>query len=423
MSEKPYEFDVFISHADDDHADVVFPLVELLRFDYGLKVWYDDDKDITTAGTLMDKIEYGLKNSRCGVPIISPKFISKRAGWIGDELVALIDKQHKTDEPVFFPVWFRVTKQQVKDSLLILANYDALILRDKREIESLAHDLAQKISKKQLPKKSNRLSETKQIEQLNKMGEEGFTALIHLLNNPDIKIRLAAIRKLGERQDVRAIQPLFQVIRQIRAAKINEIKADRDNYLLLLTTTDSLAKTDKAAVPSLIQALNDEYWLVRWVALSALWKIEDPMIVLPLIERLHDKQVDVRRDAAYVLGDRGSLQATKSLKQALRDADEIVRTYAQDALNKISGEAELDEREDTMLRDLCKAARKPSGYLQTVRSFKVFDPFDPSNELKRDVARSLEDKGYVEITSKDFTLKLSKPKGYNFCMNLQEQHQ
>jgi hypothetical protein len=78
--------------------------------------------------------------------------------------------------------------------------------------------------------------------------------------------------------------------------------------------------------------------------------------------------------------------------------------------------AELDEREEAMLRDLCKAARKPSGYLETILSFPLFDP---SDELKRDVAQSLQDKGYAEITSKDFTLKLQKPKGYNYCMDLQ----
>jgi len=79
--------------------------------------------------------------------------------------------------------------------------------------------------------------------------------------------------------------------------------------------------------------------------------------------------------------------------------------------------AELDEREEAMLRDLCQAARKRSGYLETILSFQLFDPFDPSNELKIDVAQSLVDKGYAEITTKDYTVKLTKPKGYNYCMN------
>lgn len=79
--------------------------------------------------------------------------------------------------------------------------------------------------------------------------------------------------------------------------------------------------------------------------------------------------------------------------------------------------AELDEQEESMMRELCKAARKPSGYLETVLSFQLFDPHDQSNTLKRDVADSLVDKGYVEITTKDYTLKLTKPKGYDYCMN------
>jgi hypothetical protein len=79
--------------------------------------------------------------------------------------------------------------------------------------------------------------------------------------------------------------------------------------------------------------------------------------------------------------------------------------------------AELDEREEAMLQELCKKARKPSGYLETVLSFPLFDPHDPSNELKRDIAHSLIDKGYAELTTKDYTLKLTKPKGYDYCMN------
>jgi hypothetical protein len=73
---------------------------------------------------------------------------------------------------------------------------------------------------------------------------------------------------------------------------------------------------------------------------------------------------------------------------------------------------ELDEREKAMMQDLCKKARKPSGYLETVLSFQLFDP---SDELKRDIADSLQFKGYIERTSKDYTLKLT-PGGYDYCM-------
>lgn len=72
---------------------------------------------------------------------------------------------------------------------------------------------------------------------------------------------------------------------------------------------------------------------------------------------------------------------------------------------------ELDEREKRMLQELCKTARKPSGYLETVLSFQLFDPRD---ELKRDVADSLQFKGYVERTTKDYTLKLTRI-GYDYC--------
>jgi hypothetical protein len=82
--------------------------------------------------------------------------------------------------------------------------------------------------------------------------------------------------------------------------------------------------------------------------------------------------------------------------------------------------AELDEREGEMMRELCRSATKSSGYLETIVPFQLFDPFDPNNRLKMDVAQSLVDKGYAEIVTKDFAMKLTKPKGYNYCMNLRE---
>src|SRR5665647_136248 len=137
MSEKPEEFDVFLSHADEDH-DIVSPLVNLLRFEYDLKVWYDDDKALM-RGTLMESIDYGLKNSRCGVVIVSPTYVFKCGGWIGIERAALIRKEHKAHDRVFFPVWFTVTEAEVTQCSPSLATYPALTLREEREIELIAH--------------------------------------------------------------------------------------------------------------------------------------------------------------------------------------------------------------------------------------------------------------------------------------------
>jgi HEAT repeats/TIR domain len=410
------EFDVFISHVEEDH-DIVLPLVDILRFDYSLRVWYDDDKDVMGAGSIRQSIDSGLKRSRCGVVIVSPSSISQAKGYFGEELDVLMAKAHKTNEEVFFPVWVNIDRERVEEFSLVLATKQALRIRKERkdaDIPRVAYQLAQWITKSRLTEKIERYGETQQIEAVNKMGTAGFNVLLHLLNDHDIGTRLTAIRKLGEMRDARAIGALFRVIRQITATNILEIRANRDNYLLLVTTTDALTKIGKVAARSLIQALKDECWLVRWVALSALWKAEDPAVVLPLTTRLQDTHVDIRSDAAYVLGDIGDSKAIEPLKVALNDSDERVRVNVKEALDRIKGSA--DEREKAMLHDLCKAAREASSDLETPLGFVLFDQ---SDELKRDVAQSLAAKGYIEILTKDYMLRLKKPKGYDFCMKLQ----
>jgi hypothetical protein len=78
---------------------------------------------------------------------------------------------------------------------------------------------------------------------------------------------------------------------------------------------------------------------------------------------------------------------------------------------------DLDEWEKNLLRSLCRAATKKTGYIETVRSFILFDP--QADALTRDVADSLEYKGYIEITNKDYGLKLTG-QGVNYCTKLKE---
>lgn len=329
------EYDVFICHAGEDHG-IVRPLFNMFRIDHDLTVWCDDDEDLM-SGVLGKSIDIGLKNSRCGVAIVSPSFISKAAGsLIEKELYALMNKDLDTDEDVFFPVWFDVTKKQVREFSPILEAFYALHLEKKEEIPGIARQLARWITKSRLAEQTGRSGEMQQIEAVNEMGEDGFKVLIHLLDNPDFEIRVAAIRSLGEYRDVQALQPLVRAIRQIRTSNISEIRARRDHTLILFTAMDALTKIGKEAVPELIHHLRDTYWLVRWVALSVLWKLEDPSAISPLITMLQDKHIDVKRDAAYVLGDISDLRAIEPLNIALNDSDQKVRTNAKEALNKIA---------------------------------------------------------------------------------------
>ena len=65
------EYDVFVSHAWEDKEDFVEEFVQELR-NLGIKVWYDTSR-IKWGDSMRVKIDDGLKKSRFGVAVLSPK--------------------------------------------------------------------------------------------------------------------------------------------------------------------------------------------------------------------------------------------------------------------------------------------------------------------------------------------------------------
>lgn len=115
------EWDVFISHATEDKADVVLPLADLLQ-GKGLKVWLDTT-EIEVGDSLRAKIDDGLARSRFGVVILSRSFFAKH--WTKKELdglTALEDSGHK----VVLPIWHKVGKAEVTSHSPMLAGLYAL---------------------------------------------------------------------------------------------------------------------------------------------------------------------------------------------------------------------------------------------------------------------------------------------------------
>ena len=102
------------------------------------------------------------------------------------------------------------------------------------------------------------------------------------------------------------------------------------------TAAWALGQIGPPAVPALIQALRDEKWEVRQAAAEALEKIGDPQATPALIQALRDEDVGVRRVAAKALGQIGDPQATPALIHALRDEERWVREAAAEALLKLS---------------------------------------------------------------------------------------
>ena len=114
-------YDVFISHASEDKESFVRPLVEELE-SKGYKVWYDEFT-LKVGDSLRRSIDEGLKNSRYGIVVLSNSFIKKN--WGQYELNGLLNKEMQ-GKKVILPIWHKVTKEEVQDYSLAMADKKAL---------------------------------------------------------------------------------------------------------------------------------------------------------------------------------------------------------------------------------------------------------------------------------------------------------
>lgn len=80
-------YDVFLSHASEDKAEVVVPLAEALAA-RGVRVWLDRQQ-LTLGDSLSRRIDEGLTQSRFGVVVLSPSFFAKE--WPQRELDGKIE--------------------------------------------------------------------------------------------------------------------------------------------------------------------------------------------------------------------------------------------------------------------------------------------------------------------------------------------
>jgi hypothetical protein len=110
-------YDVFISHASEDKAEVARPLSEFLR-SLGVAVWYDEFA-LDMGDSLSRSIDKGLAASRFGVVILSPSFFSK--GWPQHELAGLVSKEVAYGKTIL-PVWHKVTVDDIRQVSPTLAD-------------------------------------------------------------------------------------------------------------------------------------------------------------------------------------------------------------------------------------------------------------------------------------------------------------
>lgn len=115
------EFDIFISHASEDKDAIVRPLVTILER-LSVRVWYDEFS-LQLGDSLTASIDKGLIKSKYGLVVLSKAFLSKK--WPEYEYRSLMAREID-GEQVVLPLWYDVTKDDVKAFSLYLADIKAL---------------------------------------------------------------------------------------------------------------------------------------------------------------------------------------------------------------------------------------------------------------------------------------------------------
>ena len=157
------------------------------------------------------------------------------------------------------------------------------------------------------------------------IGEPAVEPLIKALKDANSEIRQRAANALGFLGDIRAVEPLIEVL--------------NDTTIIQSNAAGALGKIgDARAVEPLIEILTDEDKTVRLDAAGALGKIGEPAVE-PLIEVLRSESSKVREIVADTLIKIGDAIAVEPLIEILNKYGD--KGMAEDFLN--CGNAKLEE--------------------------------------------------------------------------------
>lgn len=128
MEDKKY--DLFISHASEDKDEIVRPMATILER-LSVRVWYDEFS-LQLGDSLTASIDKGLRQSRYGLLVLSKAFLGKN--WSDYEYRSLLTRQID-GESVILPLWYGVTKEEVKAYSLFLTDIKGLaVTRDNMNV-------------------------------------------------------------------------------------------------------------------------------------------------------------------------------------------------------------------------------------------------------------------------------------------------
>lgn len=166
-------------------------------------------------------------------------------------------------------------------------------------------------------------------------------SLINVVADNDEKsvyLRETAAKALGKLRDIRAIEPLVQIL-ESKEGFVNKFSFFKERIVEAL---GNIGTQDRRSIKALKSALMDESPYVRLSALEALAKIEDDEEIIPIIKNcLNDNNEEVARSAVIALY---NILGQEILIEILHD--EKVPLACKDEAKNIWEEYESEEDEE-----------------------------------------------------------------------------
>jgi hypothetical protein len=145
---------------------------------------------------------------------------------------------------------------------------------------------------------------------------------------------LDALDDEDRRVRVAACKALGEIGDAIAVPALLDILNHENDDDIRWAATGALGEIGEAAIPGLLDALHDDNWKVRRSAAEALWAMREPAAVGGLVEAMCDRNDVVRQAAASALESMG-IGAVRGLMEALKNRDVRIGRVAADMLDRI----------------------------------------------------------------------------------------
>jgi len=149
MSSSDYRYDAFISHAVEDKIPIANELCERLE-KAGLQIWYSG-KELSAGDSINTTIHAGLEESRYGIVILSPNYVSKT--WPLREFYILLGRE-RDGQKIILPVLYDITPEELALKDLTMA--DRFGIKADKGLDHVVNKLLTVIREKPLLKKDRK---------------------------------------------------------------------------------------------------------------------------------------------------------------------------------------------------------------------------------------------------------------------------